>query len=172
MKTSRILSVFAIIIGLTFALSAQKIAIVDINDVLSSMKEYEDAQTQLDKYSAEWQQQIQQEFDKVKSMYNKLQAEQVLLSPEDKMKREDDIMKMESQVRELQKQKFGPEGELFMKRQELVSPIQDKVFAAIENYAAEKAIDLIFDKDGSTGLLFTNPEYDKTGDIKRRLGIK
>ena len=70
---------FAIIIGLTFALSAQKIAIVDINDVLSSMKEYEDAQTQLDKYSAEWQQQIQQEFDKVKSMYNKLQAEQVLL---------------------------------------------------------------------------------------------
>lgn len=172
MNTRRILSVLVFTFGVLFGASAQKIAIVDINDVLAALPEYEQAQATLDRFSAEWQQQVQQEFDKVKSLYNKLQAEQVLLSPEDKMKREDEIIKMEGQVRELQKQKFGPEGELFMKRQELVTPLQDKVFAAIENYAAEKAIDLIFDKSGSTGLLFTNPEYDKTGDIKRRLGIK
>ena len=75
-------------------------------------------------------------------------------------------------MRELQKAKFGPEGALFKKRQEMVAPIQDKVFAAIESYAAEKGFDIIFDKGGATGLLFANAEYDKTADLKKRLSIK
>ena len=75
-------------------------------------------------------------------------------------------------MRELQKGKFGPEGALFKKRQEMVSPIQEKVFAAIESYASERGYDIIFDKGGATGLLFTNPEYDKTLDLKKRLNIK
>lgn len=153
-------------------IQAQKIAIIDINDVLSKMPEYKAAQSELDQISATWRQEIAVEFDKVKSMYNKFQAEQVLLSTEEKVKKEEEIVKKEAEVREIQKRKFGPEGELFSKRQEMVAPIQDKVFAAIESYAAEKGLDLIFDKSGSTGLLFSNPEYDKTGDLKKRLGIK
>lgn len=156
----------------TFSANAQKIAIIDINDVLSKMPEYKAAQTELDQISATWRQEIAIEFDKVKSMYNKFQAEQVLLSNDEKVKKEEEIVKKEAEVREMQKKKFGPEGELFSKRQEMVAPIQDKVFAAIESYAAEKGLDLIFDKSGSTGLLFSNPDYDKTGDIKKRLGIK
>ena len=105
-------------------------------------------------------------------MYNKFQAEQVLLSADDKTKKEDEIVKKESEVRELQKTKFGPDGALFKKRQEMVSPIQDKVFGAIESYAADRGFDIIFDKGGATGLLFTNPEYDKTADLKKRLNIK
>lgn len=151
---------------------AQKIALVDINEVLSSLPEYENAQKELDRISAEWRQEIAQEFDKIKSLYNKLQAEQVLLSPQDKAAREDEIVKKEAEVREIQKQKFGPEGAIFKKRQEMVAPIQDKVFAAIENYAADRGFDIIFDKGGATGLLFSNPEYDKTADIKKKLNIK
>lgn len=153
-------------------IQAQKIAIIDINDILSNMPEYKAAQSELDQISATWRQEIAVEFDKVKSMYNKFQAEQVLLSNEEKIKKEEEIVKKEADVREMQKRKFGPEGELFSKRQEMVAPIQDKVFAAIESYAAEKGLDMIFDKSGSTGLLFSNPEYDKTSDLKKRLGIK
>ncbi|MBK9734846.1 MAG: OmpH family outer membrane protein [Saprospiraceae bacterium] len=172
MNTKNLLFVCMFILGSSFSSVAQKIAVVDINEVLSSLPDYQAAQTELDRIAAEWRQQIAQEFDKVKSLYNKFQAEQVLLSAEDKIKKEEEIVKKEAEVRELQKNKFGPEGELFTKRQEMVSPIQEKVFAAIETYAADKAIDIIFDKSGSAGILFTNPEFDKTADLKKRLNIK
>lgn len=172
MNIRRSILAMVLVLGtMTFA-SAQKIILVDVNDVLSSLPEYDNAQKELDRVAAEWRQQIAQEFDVVKSMYNKFQAEQVLLSAEDKSKKEDEIVKKEADVREIQKLKFGPEGELFKKRQEMVSPIQDKVFAAMETYAAERGIDIIFDKGGATGLLFSNPEYDKTADIKKKLNIK
>lgn len=172
MNTKRIIIGFSLVLGLLVNIEAQKIAIVDINEVLSSLPEYQNTQTELDRIAAEWRQEIAQEFDKVKSMYNKFQAEQVLLSADDKTKKEDEIVKKESEVRELQKTKFGPDGALFKKRQEMVSPIQDKVFGAIESYAADRGFDIIFDKGGATGLLFTNPEYDKTADLKKRLNIK
>lgn len=172
MNTKRIIIGFSLVLGLLVNIEAQKIAIVDINEVLSSLPEYQNAQTELDRIAAEWRQEIAQEFDKVKSMYNKFQAEQVLLSADDKTKKEEEIIKKEADVRELQKTKFGPEGALFKKRQEMVSPIQDKVFSAIESYAADRGYDIIFDKGGATGLLFTNPEYDKTADLKKRLNIK
>lgn len=172
MKT-RILSAFLVLfLGLTLQSNAQNIALVDINEILSSMPEYDLAQKELDRIAAEWRQEISQEFDKVKSMYNKFQAEQVLLSAEDRSKKEEEIIKKETEVRELQKAKFGPEGALFAKRQEMVAPIQDKVYAAIENFAADKGYDIIFDKGGATGLLFSNSEFDKTAELKKRLNIK
>jgi len=172
MNTKKIFLSAIIIIGFMFNMNAQKIAIVDINEILSTLPDYKVAETELDRISAEWRQQIAVEFDKVKSLYNKFQAEQVLLSAEDKAKKEEEIVKKEAEVRELQKQKFGPEGELFTKRQEMVSPIQEKVFAAIEAYAADKGFDIILDKGGASGILFTNPEFDKTADLKKRLNIK
>lgn len=172
MKIKKILFVLALMAGMSSTTHAQKIALVDINEVLSSMPDYQNAQKELDRIAAEWRQQISQEFDKIKSMYNKFQAEQVLLSSDDKAKKEDEIVKKEAEVRELQKAKFGPDGALFKKRQEMVAPIQDKVYAAIENFAAERGFDIIFDKGGATGLLFSNPDYDKTGDLKKKLNIK
>lgn len=172
MNIRRSILAMVLVLGTMTFVSSQKIILVDVNDVLSSLPEYDYAQKELDRVAAEWRQQIAQEFDAVKSMYNKFQAEQVLLSAEDKTKKEEEIVKKEAGVREIQKLKFGPEGELFKKRQEMVSPIQDKVFAAMETYAAERGIDIIFDKGGATGLLFSNPEYDKTADIKKKLNIK
>ena len=104
-------------------------------------------------------------------MYNKYQAQQVLLSEEAQKQKEDEIVSKEAEVRELQRRRFGPEGDLFLKRQELVAPIQEKVFGAIDDFATDRGYDIIFDKGGSTGLLFANEEYDKTEDIKKRLKL-
>jgi outer membrane protein len=105
-------------------------------------------------------------------MYNKYQAEQVLLSEDMKRQKEDEIMNKEKEVRELQRQKFGPEGELFQKRQELVAPIQNEVFKAVQGFADSRGFDIILDKSSTTGILFLNDEFDKTDDVKRILGIK
>lgn len=170
LDTMKIKYLFTLLVAFAFnAVHAQRIAVVDINQVLGQMSEYKAAQTEVDRVAAEWRQEISQEMDKIKSLYNKFQAEQVLLSDEAKKLREEEIVKKEEQVRELQKRRFGPEGDLFKKRQQLVAPIQDKVFAAIEAYAADKGYDLIFDKAGSTGLLFSNPDFDKTEDLKKRV---
>lgn len=157
----------AFMLTAVFAVSAkaQKIAVVDINLVLQSIPEYQKAQDELDKLAAKWRQDISQEQDVIKGMYNKYQAEQVLLSDETKKQREEEIMNKEKQVRDMQKDKFGPEGALFKKRQELVKPIQERVYAAIETYANDKGYDFIFDKGGAAGLLFANARYDKTTDL-------
>ena len=168
----RILTLLVLVAAVGYTASAQRIAVIDIQEILSNMKEYSSAEKQLDDVAAEWRQEVSIEYDKIKSLYNKYQAEQVLLSDADKKKREDEIVEAEAAVRELQKRKFGPEGDLFLKRQELVAPVQEKVFSAIEDFAADRGYDLIFDKAGSTGLLFTSDEYDKTVDLKKRLGVK
>ena len=151
-------------------LSAQKIASIDMERILSSITEYQDAQTQLDQLAAKWQQEINQQYDAIKSMYNKYQAEQVLLSEEQRTQREDAIIAKEQEVRDLQRSRFGPEGALFQRRQELVKPIQDAVYEAVENYADSRGYDFIFDRSGGTaGIIFGSDEYDKTDDILRAL---
>jgi len=155
---------------IAFSTEAQRIASVDVNLVLESMDDYKKAQAQLDQFSAKWRQEIAQEYDKIKGMYNRYQSEQVLMSDEVRKQKEDEIVNKEDQVRELQKARFGAEGDLFKKREELVRPIQDKVFDAIEDYANEKGYDFIFDKGGSAGILFANERYDKTDDLLKRLG--
>ncbi|MCB9282608.1 MAG: OmpH family outer membrane protein [Lewinellaceae bacterium] len=163
------LAVAALAVFSTSAIQAQRIAYVDVNLVLESIQEYQDAQKELDRIAAGWRQEIAQEYDVIKSMYNRYQAEQVLLSDEARKQKEDEIMNKEQSVREMQKEKFGPEGELFKKRQELVQPIQDKVYEAIEAYANDRGYDFIFDKGGAAGILFANPRYDVTSDVLERL---
>ncbi|MBX2815877.1 MAG: OmpH family outer membrane protein [Saprospiraceae bacterium] len=154
-------------LGLSLTLSAQKIAIVDIAQVLDNMDTYQKAQQELDDIAKTWQQEIAMEHDKITSMYNKYQAELVLLSEEMKKQKEDEIMAKEREVRDMQKAKFGPDGELFQKRQSLVSPIQEQVYSLIQDYANDRGYDIIIDKGGSSGILFTNERYDKTEDILR-----
>ncbi len=169
---SKLLTTLAVIILFGTSLNAQKIAVIDINAVLTELPEYTEAQAKLDKIAAEWNQEIATAYDKIKSLYNKYQAEQVLLSEDVRAQREKEIMQKEAQVRELQKRKFGPEGELFLKRREIVNPIQERVFGAIETFAIDRGYDIILDKAGSAGILFASDEYDKTSLIKRRLGIR
>ncbi|HRJ15753.1 MAG TPA: OmpH family outer membrane protein, partial [Saprospiraceae bacterium] len=119
--------ILALALGFTLAFStaasAQRIAYVDVNRILESFKEYQDAQSELDRVASKWRQEIAQEYDVIKGLYNRYQAEQVLLSEDARRKREDEIMNREKEVRDLQKARFGPEGELFRRRQEMVRPI-------------------------------------------------
>ena len=149
--------------------TAQRIAYVDISQILESIEEYQDAQKELDQVAARWRQDIAKEYDKIKGLYNRYQAEQVLLSDDARKKKEDEIMELETNVREMQKSKFGPEGELFQRRQELVQPIQDQVYAAIEEFANDKGFDFIFDVSSTAGMIFYKEDYDKTQDILRIL---
>lgn len=165
----RALMAIAFIAFATVSSYAQRIAYVSVTTVIESIDEYQAAQRDLDKTAQQWRQQIAQEYDKIKGMYNRYQAEQVLLSEDERSRREEEIMQKEQEVRDMQKNKFGPEGELFKLRQDLVRPIQDRIYAAIEEYAQERGYDFIFDKSGSAGMIFTNPSYDKTEDIMKKL---
>ncbi|NBC09868.1 MAG: OmpH family outer membrane protein [Bacteroidetes bacterium] len=165
----KILALFSMVAFLAVALQAQRIAYVKVNDILESLDEYQAAQKELDRLAQRWRQDIAQEYDEIKGMYNRYQAEQVLLSEDERKRREEKIMAKEKEVRDLQKSKFGPEGELFKRRQDLVRPIQDRVYAAIEEYAQERGYDFIFDKSGSAGMIFSNPSYDKTEDVMKKL---
>lgn len=149
---------------------AQRFAYVDTEYILEKMPEYTQAQEQLDKLSAQWQQEIETKYDEVEEMYKKYQAEQVLLTAEMKQKREQQIMDKEKEVKEFQKKKFGYEGELFQERQELIKPIQDKVYDQIQKIAESKGYDFVFDKSSGLTMLYTNTRYDLSEEVLRAMG--
>ena len=155
--------------GFSASVSAQKIASVDMEKILGSITEYQDAQEQLDQLTAKWQQEINQEYDAIKGLYNKYQAEQVLMSDEQRKTEEQAIFDRETKVRNMQKDRFGENGALFQRRQELVKPIQDAIYEAIETYSKQNNYDFIFDRAGAAGIIFSSDQYDKTEEILRAL---
>ena len=168
----KILLLFVAVTTMAITAQAQRVAYVDVAQILSSMPEYEAAQKTLDQTAEKWKQEVEQEYTKIEEMYRRYQAEQVLLSDKARSQREDEIIEKENQARALQQKRFGPEGQLFQKRKELVKPLQDKVYNTIQEYASDKNYDIIFDKSAGTTLIFANPQYDKTDDILKKLGIK
>ncbi len=150
----------------------QKIAIVDTKYILDKMPDYKEAQKKLDQMSEQWQREIDLKNTEVEKMYRDFEAEQVMLSDELKKKREDQLFNKEKELRDLQKQRFGFEGDLFKKRQELVKPVQDKVYNAIQKIAQQRGFDLILDKSEGITVIFADPKLDRSDDILRELGIK
>lgn len=157
---------------LTLGSFAQKIGYVDTEYILNNIPEYKSKQSQLDEISVGWQKEIEAKYAEIDKMYKAFQAEQVLLTEDMRRKREDDIVKKEKEAKDLQKQRFGYEGDLYKKRQELVKPIQDKVFNAIKDIANAKSYAIIFDKANSLTMLYTNTKYDISNEVLESLGIK
>lgn len=151
---------------------AQKYAYVDTQYILDNISEYKAAQQQLDQVSINWQKEIEAKYAVIDKLYKDYQAEQILLTEEMKRKREAEITTKEKEVKEFQKQKFGFEGELFKKKQELVKPIQDKIFNAVKKMATDQGYAVIFDKSSELIMLYTNPKYDKSDDILLMMGYK
>jgi outer membrane protein len=151
---------------------AQKYAYVDTEYILNNIPTYESAKTQLDELSAEWKKEIDAMKESIDKMYKDYQAERVLLTEELRTKREDEIMKKEKEMRELQQKYFGKEGMLFKKREELVKPIQDDIYNAIKEIAVEGSYAVIFDTANSLNMLYTDPRYDKSDDVLKKLGYK
>lgn len=170
----RVIAVVMFLFSFT-AIHAQtgaSIGYVDSDYILKNIPDYKDAQDELDKLSVEWQKQLERRYSEIDKMYKDYQAEQILLTEDMKAKREEEIIKKEKEAKEYQKQKFGVDGELFQKRKELVKPIQDKVYNAISEIANYKKLGIVFDKASGLTMLYTNPKYNISDDVLKKLGYK
>lgn len=163
--------VIAILFLAAFQVDAQRYCVVDSKYILENLPEYKQAQTKLDEFSTNWQKEIDARLQDVDRMYKSYQAEQVMLSEEMKKSRENEIIKKEKEAKELQKKRFGFEGDLFKKRQELVKPVQDKVYNAVQKLAGSKGYDIIFDKSADLSVFFADSKIDKSDDVLRDLGV-
>jgi len=151
---------------------AQKYAFVDTEYILNRIPSYKAAQEQLDKLASDWQEEIETSYGEIEKMYKDFQAEKVLLTEEMKIRKEEEIVNRENEVKQLQQKYFGRDGNLFNKRQELIKPIQDEVYQAVKEIAAEGNYAVIFDTASGANMLYTNPKYDKSDDVLEKLGYK
>ncbi len=150
----------------------QKFAYVNTDYILENMKEFKEAQAQLDNYAREWQEQLEQMYKDVDRLYKQYQAEHILLTEEMRKRREEEITQKEREIKEFQKRKFGVDGELTQKRKELIRPIQEKVYKAINTIARERGYDFIFDIAGNSNIIYYNTKYDISDDVLKKLGIE
>ncbi len=165
------LFIFIAVFFLAHAGMAQKIGYIDSNYILSKMPAYGKVQQEMDKYAENWQKEIerlQQESEKLKQEYR---AEEVLLTEEMKKKRQAELNKKEREVRDYQQKVFGYEGMMFKRRQDLMRPIQDEVFIAVEKVSKARQIAIMFDKSGDLVMIYTNPVHDYTEYVLEELGL-
>lgn len=149
----------------------QKYGYVNSQYILEKMPEYRDAQQKLDQLSEQFQKDIDAKYIEIQKMKDALQKEKILLPDEMKIKREEEIALKEREVREFQMQKFGVNGELFQKRQELIKPIQEKIYKAIREVAEAGGYAFIFDKANSAFILYADPKNDKSEAVLKKLGL-
>ncbi len=166
-----------LIVALSFMLmavtaQAQKYAIIDTRYILDKLPDYKTAQKQLDDVAAAWQKDIDAQQADLDKMYKSFESEQVMLSDDLKKKREDQLFNKEKAVRDLQRKRFGFEGDLFKKRQELIKPIQDKVYNAVQRLAVQRGYDFVLDKSEGITIIFADPKLDKSEDILKELGVR
>jgi outer membrane protein len=155
-----------------FVSNAQRYAIIDSKYILDKVPEYKEAQKKLDNFSELWQKELDQKQTAMDKMYKDYDAEQVMLTDALKKKREDELFNKEKELRDLQKKRFGFEGDLFKKRQELIKPIQDRVYNAVQKLAVEKQYEFILDKSEGITVIFADPKLDKSDDVLRNMGVK
>lgn len=159
-----------ILTGSVLAVNAQKFAYIDSQYILSKIPDYKVAQDQLNQLSVQWQKEIEAKYSEIDQLYKAYKADEVLLTAEMKQKRQAEIEKKEQEAKDLQKQRFGVNGDLFKKRQELVKPLQDKIYAAVQALAERENLAVIFDKSSDLTMLYTNIKYDKSDAILKDMG--
>jgi outer membrane protein len=150
--------------------NAQKFAYVDTQYILDNIPEYKMSQKQLDELSAKWQKEIETKVSEVDRLYKSYQTDAVLLPEDIKKQREEEILQKEKELNKLKKKRFGKDGDLFKKRQELIKPLQDKIYNAIKEMADQRGYSVIFDRAGSLSILYASERYDKSDEILETLG--
>lgn len=170
MKKRVILLIF-VFLG-TFSVQAQKIGYINSDFILSKMPEYKEAKDRLDKLADRWTKEIDERYVVLNQKKDLFLREEVLLPTEEKEKRKAELQKLENEIVELQKNRFGVGGEYFQKRQELIKPIQDKVFDAMQRVASKKNYNFIFDKANQSNLVYADKKSDLSDEVIKELGIK
>ncbi len=161
---------FAMCSVVSYAKGTDKVVLVDMEYVLKAVPAYESANEQLNLLSQKWQKEVEALLIEAQTMYKNYQTEQVFLSPEMKTERENQIIAKEKEADDLRRAYFGPEGELYKKRESLIKPIQEEIYLAIQELSESMGYDLILDKASSNSILFASPKIDISDALLERLG--
>lgn len=166
----KIFIVLAIMIAGISVASAQKFALVDMQYILRNVPAYEMANEQLNQQSQRWEKEVTELSKEAETMYKNYEADMVFLTDEQKKKREEEIVVKENEARDMRYRYFGPEGELYKKRQALMKPIQEEVYNAVKAVAEEKGYQTIFDRASSQSIVFASPRIDVSNEVLAKLG--
>ena len=164
------ISIIIIAMFLGVSVFSQKYGYVDTDYILTNIPEYLDAVDILDEFSIKWQKEVEEKFAEIDQLYKAYQAEAVLLPEDMKKERENEIILKEKEAKDLQKQRFGQNGDLYQKRLDLIQPIQEKIYNAIETIAETNNYAFVFDRAGSLTILFVRDKYDLSDDVLDEVG--
>lgn len=154
----------------SFQAKAQKFALVDMEYILKNIPAYERANEQLNQVSRKWQAEVEALTQEAQTLYKKYQSEAVFLSEEQKTKSEEAVVAKEKEAAELKKKYFGPEGELYKKRESLMAPIQEEIYNAVKDISDQKGYSLILDRASDAGIIFASPKIDISNEVLTKLG--
>ena len=166
----KVILFIALLIGSFTMANAQKFALIDTEYILKNIPAYERANEQLNQISKKWQSEVEMLAKEEQTMYKNYQSESVFLSDEQKTKKEEEIVNKEKEAAELRRTYFGPDGELFKKRESLMSPIQDEVYNAVKEIAEQKSYSLVIDRASAADIIFASPRIDISNEVLAKLG--
>ena len=166
----RILIICGAVLLMAMNAKAQKFALVDMEYIMKNIPAYDMANEQLNQLSQRWQKEVEAKGKEVQTMYNNFKSDMVFLTDEQKQKREQEIVDKEKEANELKYKYFGPEGELYKKRQSLLKPIQDDVYNAVKKVSEERGYQVIFDRASSQSIIFASPKIDVSNEVLTKLG--
>ena len=161
---------FVLLLFASASAMAQKFALVDMEYILKNVPAYERANEQLNQVSKKWQAEVDALTAEAQTLYKNYQSEAVFLSEEQKTQREEAIVNKEKEAAELKKKYFGPEGDLYKKRDSLVAPVQEEIYHAVKDISAQKGYSLILDRASDAGIIFANPKIDISNEVLTKLG--
>ena len=159
-----------LVVLMALTANAQKFALIDMDYILKNVPAYERANEQLNQVAKKWQAEVEALNTEAATMYKNYQNEVVFLSEEQKKKRQEDIMNKEKQASELRKKYFGPEGELFKKRESLMAPIQDDIYTAVKDISELRGYSMVLDRSSNGGIIFGSPKIDISNEVLEKLG--
>lgn len=166
----RIILIISILVLGSFAASAQKFAMVDMEYIMKNVPSFEMANEQLNQLSQRWQKEIEAKSKEAGNLYQSYLADKVFLTEEQIKKREQEVVAKEKEVTDLRAKYFGPEGELSKKRETLLKPIQDDVYEAVKKVAKERGLQAVFDRASASDIIFATPQIDVSNDVLAKLG--
>lgn len=166
----KIALVFVTVLAAMYSANAQKFALVDMEYILKNIPSYEMANEQLNQVSQRWQREVDDLRKEADTMYKNYQSDMVFLTDEQKKKKEAEITAKEKEAAQLQQKYFGPQGELFKKRQSLIKPIQDEIYNAMKKVSEERGFQVIFDRASSQSIMFASPRIDVSNEVLTKLG--
>ena len=166
----RHLLITAILAMVCFAANAQKFALIDREYILKNIPAYERANEQLNQITKKWQSEVEAVALEAQTLYKNYQSEAVFLSEEQKIKKEEEIVAKEKEAQELKRKYFGPEGELYKKRESLMAPIQDEIYNAVKEISDSKGYSVVVDRASATSVIYASPKIDISNEVLIKLG--